>query len=82
MNTFEHKSNPSDHMLMPLHLSLLLLNTLLQKTKSSFSSIVVLVTLLGSTTKNHAHTKGPFRGLNPGPPAPEAGIMPLDQMDL
>ena len=24
---------------------------------------------------------GPFRGLNPGPPAPEAGIIPLDQMD-
>ena len=25
---------------------------------------------------------GPFRGLNPGPPAPKAGIIPLDQMDL
>ena len=24
---------------------------------------------------------GPFQGLNPGPPAPEAGIIPLDQMD-
>ena len=24
---------------------------------------------------------GPFRGLNPGPPAPEAGIIPLDQTD-
>ena len=23
---------------------------------------------------------GPFRELNPGPPAPEAGIIPLDQM--
>ncbi len=25
---------------------------------------------------------GPFRGLNPGPPAPEAGIIPLDQTDM
>ena len=25
---------------------------------------------------------GPFRGLNPGPPAPKAGIIPLDQMDV
>jgi hypothetical protein len=24
---------------------------------------------------------GPFRGLNPGPPAPKAGIIPLDQTD-
>ena len=24
---------------------------------------------------------GPLRGLNPGPPAPEAGIIPLDQAD-
>ena len=27
------------------------------------------------------HGKGPFRGLNPGPPAPKAGIIPLDQSD-
>jgi hypothetical protein len=25
--------------------------------------------------------KGPLRESNPGPPAPEAGIMPLDQAD-
>jgi hypothetical protein len=25
---------------------------------------------------------GPFRESNPGPPAPKAGIMPLDQTDL
>ena len=25
--------------------------------------------------------KGPFRESNPGPPAPEAGIIPLDQTD-
>ena len=25
--------------------------------------------------------RGPFRDSNPGPPAPEAGIIPLDQMD-
>ena len=25
--------------------------------------------------------KGPLRGLNPGPPAPKAGIIPLDQAD-
>jgi hypothetical protein len=25
---------------------------------------------------------GPLRGLNPGPPAPEAGIIPLDQADI
>ena len=24
---------------------------------------------------------GPFQGLNLGPPAPRAGIIPLDQMD-
>lgn len=24
---------------------------------------------------------GPLRGSNPGPPAPEAGIIPLDQVD-
>jgi hypothetical protein len=26
--------------------------------------------------------KGPIRESNPGPPAPEAGIMPLDQLDF
>jgi hypothetical protein len=25
--------------------------------------------------------KGPIRESNPGPPAPEAGIIPLDQLD-
>ncbi len=25
--------------------------------------------------------KGPCRGLNPGPPAPKAGIIPLDHTD-
>jgi hypothetical protein len=25
--------------------------------------------------------KGPFRDLNPGPPAPKSGIIPLDQTD-
>ena len=25
---------------------------------------------------------GPLRGLNPGPPAPKAGIIPLDQVDV
>ena len=29
----------------------------------------------------HKKIKGPFRGSNPGPPAPEAGIIPLDQTD-
>jgi hypothetical protein len=28
-----------------------------------------------------AEKQGPLRGLNPGPPAPEAGIIPLDQAD-
>ena len=29
----------------------------------------------------HVPCTGPLRGLNPGPPAPEAGIIPLDQAD-
>ena len=28
------------------------------------------------------HKNGPFRDLNPGPPAPKAGIIPLDQTDF
>ena len=27
------------------------------------------------------YPKGPIRDLNPGPPAPKAGIIPLDQSD-
>ena len=32
-----------------------------------------------AASKNSGRTMGLFRELNPGPPAPEAGIMPLDQ---
>ncbi len=31
---------------------------------------------------DEAPDKGPLRGLNPGPPAPKAGIIPLDQVDF
>ena len=30
---------------------------------------------------NQKEKAGPIRKSNPGPPAPEAGIMPLDQLD-
>ena len=29
--------------------------------------------------KKKLKKNGPVRGLNPGPPAPEAGVVPLDQ---
>ena len=35
----------------------------------------------GNKTINGKDFKGQFRGLNPGPPAPKAGIIPLDPLN-
>ena len=43
---------------------------------SEYASVCVYVLYLLSECKKF----GPLRELNPGPPAPEAGIMPLDQV--
>ena len=40
-----------------------------------------MMTLEGGDIEAPGEGIGPFRGLNSGPPAPKAGIIPLDQMD-
>ncbi len=45
--------------------------------------IIIVREQLSNSFRRNAHqkSKGRFRDSNPGPPAPKAGIIPLDQTD-
>jgi hypothetical protein len=49
-----------------------------EKVAHSYILIEIKKIMIGRTKTKE---KGPIRESNPGPPAPKAGIMPLDQSD-